>query len=188
MIMDIPRRASSGRSSLALPEIHVSNPHDRHHAGRSNSYSFATSPTRASSAMPIPNVREGIGAPPPLPPPKDIEDLANGGGRPRNDIAWQWGASNERSDWGRTVNPNSSLHGTFPSRPDNVGSERPDFARRGSSNTTIKASGLAGAPEPYPMIEPGGPSLYGSSAGSNSNLLVNLVRSTRSFTPETLCA
>jgi hypothetical protein len=61
-------------------------------------------------AMVIPRAREEI--PPPLPPPRHIEDLRAG-----HDPGWQWGNTNSPQDTGfgghrlATVRPGSSLHG-----------------------------------------------------------------------------
>jgi hypothetical protein len=65
-------------------------------------------------AMAIPRAREEV--PPPLPPPRHIEDLRAG-----QDPGWQWGNTNSPIDTGfggnrlATVRPGSSLYGTSAS-------------------------------------------------------------------------
>jgi hypothetical protein len=67
-------------------------------------------PASAAVAMAIPRAREEV--PPPLPPPRHIEDLRAG-----RDPGWQWGNTNSPSDTGfggnrlATVKPGSSLYG-----------------------------------------------------------------------------
>lgn len=62
-------------------------------------------------AMAIPNAREAV--PPPLPPPRHIEDLKAG----HSDPGWQWGNTNNPKENGfggnrlATVRPGSSLYG-----------------------------------------------------------------------------
>ena len=133
-----------------LPEICVQDSHpsdrysdrysDRHRqSSRSGSYHSATSPTPAAGPMSIPNAREA--PPPPLPPPKIIPDIAENGGR-GIDLAWHWGNSHREIDWGKSVSsvpPGSSLYGSFVSRK-STSEERPDIARRGSSNATVTAN------------------------------------------------
>ena len=93
---------------------------------------------RTSTApMSIPNAREIV--PPPLPPPKNLEDFRNGDGP---DMGWQFANSEYgSSSWNRnvagslSVHPQSSLYGNYK-RGDNT-DDRPDFDRRGSSASTI---------------------------------------------------
>ena len=62
-------------------------------------------------AMAIPNAREAV--PPPLPPPRHIEDLRAG----QSDPGWQWGNTDNPKESGfgghrlATVRPGSSLYG-----------------------------------------------------------------------------
>jgi hypothetical protein len=62
-------------------------------------------------AMAIPSARDPV--PPPLPPPRHIEDLTAG----HSDPGWQWGNTNNPKENGfggnrlATVRPGSSLHG-----------------------------------------------------------------------------
>lgn len=153
---------------MALPEIYVhdSHPSERYRqSSRSSSIHSIISP---SSAMPIPHAREAV--PPPLPPPRHIADIAENGSN-GTDIAWQWGNSHQEMDWGRSVSsvaPGSSLHGSFASRS-SFAAERPDVARRGSSNATIKPTvngDLRDSISAFPKDE-GYASLSGTSLGSN---------------------
>lgn len=67
-------------------------------------------------AMAIPRAREEV--PPPLPPPRHIEDLRNG-----QDPGWQWGNPNSPRENGfggnriAAVRPGSSLYGASASQP-----------------------------------------------------------------------
>jgi hypothetical protein len=82
--------------------------------------------------------------------------------------------------WGRhvpSVAPGSSLYGSFASR-NSMMDERPDFARRPSSTSTIKPiSGPDTRENAYPRIDEGYASLSGTSFGSNKSVL-NLSSST----------
>ena len=130
----------------AAPSIRVydSNPHiDRYAIPRRASYVSSRS-SATSSPMSIPNARES--PPPPLPPPRHISELANG-----RDPGWQWGNSlnighNQLSE----VKPGSSLLGYWSKRPEkSVQDEEQnalDFARRGSSTSTIKVEHDADVP------------------------------------------
>lgn len=92
--------------------------------------------------MPIPNSR-GEEAPPPLPPPRYLEDLDNG-----HDSGWTWANSLARGDgFGqRTLAPikrGSSLYGGYM-RGRMDGTDNPmagddDHDRRGSTVSTIKS-------------------------------------------------
>lgn len=165
-IMEIPHRGA--RPSSRLPEIYVhdSMPTDRFRMpSRSSSYNSIPSPTSAL-AMPIPNAREP--APPPLPPPRHLPDIADGGNN-GPDLAWRWGNSISRentSDWGdsiASVPPGSSLYGNAPSRK-GLKDERPEYTRRGSSVTTVKSPDIRNPS--YHRIDEGYASLSGTSIGS----------------------
>jgi hypothetical protein len=119
--------------------IHDSNPFDRHRTpSKSNSHNSTSSPATSSIPMSIPNVR--VPSPPPLPPPRHLADIADGGSNGPN-IAWKWSNPHvDNSDWGQStasVSPGSSLYGSF-ARSRNV-DDRPEFPRRGSSTSTIKS-------------------------------------------------
>lgn len=94
--------------------------------------------SREQGGMNIPNARHDE-PPPPLPPPRFINDFAAGG-----DPGWQWG-NTPSSDGGfgksgGSVRSGSSLHGTWDQRMGNEGhSERPEYARRGNSNSSVRS-------------------------------------------------
>ncbi|KAL2073207.1 hypothetical protein VTL71DRAFT_10531 [Oculimacula yallundae] len=125
-----------------LPQIQVHNPSStRPRPSRAGSYN-SESPTAPSSIpMSIPNVREFV--PPPLPPPRHLADIADGGHN-GPDIAWKWGNRHKDGNWGEfapSIPQGSSLHGTsgsFLSRrgpPD----EKMDFQSRGSSISSMNS-------------------------------------------------
>lgn len=163
--MDIPRTA---RPTMALPTpaiyVQDSNPSDRYRtSSRSNSYNPILSPSTSSIPMSIPNSREA-GPPPPLPPPKHLQDIVDSG-KSGPDLAWRFG-NEYNSDWGGSVSssvaPGSSLYGSFMGRR---GDERPD--RRNSSISTIKSTEFRENSSSYPRLDEGYASQSGTSIGSN---------------------
>lgn len=167
--MEIPHRA--GRPAMALPEIFV---HDPNHSNRfhtsssSSSYNSSSSPSTSSIPMSIPHSRDPV--PPPLPPPRHLADI-EAGGHNGPDIAWQWGNPHEdNSDWGRSVasvQPGSSLYGSFASRK-SIMDDQAENSRRGSSTSTIKStSRTENRDNAYPRIDEGYASLSGTSIGSD---------------------
>ncbi|CZT06295.1 related to zinc finger protein [Rhynchosporium graminicola] len=91
--------------------------------------------------MSIPNVREI--APPPLPPPRYLADLADRGHN-EPDIAWKWGNSPKDGAWGDStsqVAPGSSLHGSNGRFLGWGGksNENIDAQRRGNSTSAVKS-------------------------------------------------
>ncbi|KAI6711223.1 hypothetical protein JHW43_006216 [Diplocarpon mali] len=136
--MEIPHRGVRP-TAMALPEIYVQNPSERfRHTSRPTSFHSDAALATSARAMSIPNAREA--PPPPLPPPRHLADIAEGG-HIGQDVAWRWGNSpDEGGVWGRTtpsVAPGSSLHGGgLAGRRGSV--DRPELARRTSSNSTVK--------------------------------------------------
>jgi hypothetical protein len=63
-----------------------------------------------------------------------------------------------------SVQPGSSLYGSFASRKGTL-DEKPDNSRRGSSTSTIKS--MNGRENTYPRIDEGYASLSGTSIGSS---------------------
>lgn len=167
--MDIPHRGPRP----ALPEIkfHDSNPSDRfRHPSRSSSTNSILSPSAASGPMSIPNARDPV--PPPLPPPKHLADIADGGCN-GPDIAWQWGNSHMDTEWGgSSVAPGSSLYGSFASRK-GVKAERPEYARRTSSTSTIKSiRDVENGENSFPRIDEGYASLSSTSIDSYRSVFI----------------
>jgi hypothetical protein len=80
---------SQTQNLYSLPKIYVhdSNPSDRfRHPSRSSSTNSILSPSAASGPMSIPNARDPV--PPPLPPPKHLADIADGGCNGPLDLTW----------------------------------------------------------------------------------------------------
>ncbi|PGH22968.1 hypothetical protein AJ80_03017 [Polytolypa hystricis UAMH7299] len=102
------------------PSIRVYDFNSNHHRRRSSSKSSTSSVSAQSfssrAPMAIPNANEPL-APPPLPPPRYIEDLANG-----HDSGWKWGNSFHEAEFGKTtlapIKPSSSLLGGSHTRPE----------------------------------------------------------------------
>ncbi|KAI9680538.1 MAG: hypothetical protein M1817_003978 [Caeruleum heppii] len=82
--------------------------------------------------MSIPNAREHV--PPPLPPPRHIEALQEGGDG-RVDLGWRWGNGDDVGFGGKSVSPASSLVGSTAGLGYN--GRRPSCARAGSSGATV---------------------------------------------------
>ncbi|KKZ60257.1 hypothetical protein EMCG_05014 [[Emmonsia] crescens] len=108
-------------------------------AGRNLSFRSLSSSPRP---MAIPHAKEPL-APPPLPPPRYIEDLAIG-----HDSGWKWGNSFEEGEFGKPTLPpikaSSSLVGGGHIRPELVRrTERVSFdkdSKRGNAMSTAKVS------------------------------------------------
>lgn len=166
MVMEIPHRGP--RSSLALPEIYIHESNQDHFrtSSRSSSYNSGSSPATSAIPMSIPNSREFV--PPPLPPPKHLDDIADGGNN-GPDLAWKFGNTpSATSDWGGSISssvaPGSSLYGNPTSRKSLL-DDRPDYFRRTSSTSTIK-SPIGERREKYEYPRDEGYSSIGTSFGS----------------------
>ena len=171
--MEIPRYTPAQQSSLELPEIFVqgSSPSDPYRSSsRSINYSSRFAPAASAKPMSIPGLRDPP-PPPPLPPPRVLH-LNNDDGSQEPDVAWLWENSRQEQSWkgpSPSINPGSSLYGSFASGGKSVIDERPDTKRRGSSASTIKSiSGVDARRNAYPRIDEGYASLSGTSFGSNS--------------------
>ncbi|EXJ80192.1 hypothetical protein A1O1_08334 [Capronia coronata CBS 617.96] len=101
--------------------------------------------------MPIPGARFDD-APPPLPPPRYNEDLAQG-----VDVAWSWANSDPFNSTPRRlapIKPSSSLYGGYlysrrnsaRSRDDEMDMDS-DYPRRGSDVSTVKSAGQTAVPK-----------------------------------------
>ena len=125
--------------------------------------------SREQGGMGIPNARIDD-VPPPLPPPRYINDFAAGG-----DPGWQWGNTPSRSGGfgksGGSVSPGSSLQGNWDQRMGNDGhSERPEYARQGSSNSIVRSRPGSDRRHDFSsrFIDEGYHSLSGSSLANQS--------------------
>lgn len=156
-----------------LPEIYVhdSGPHDRYGtSSRSSSYGSAASTAPIPMSIPNSNSRDYV--PPPLPPPKHIADIANGG-HTGQDIAWKWGNSQEDSGWGRpspSVAPGSSLYGNFSSRGGSLMEDRSEVQRTNLSSNVKYTRDFDTREYSYPRIDEGYASLSGTSIGSTKSV------------------
>jgi len=123
-------------SSPPAIRVYDSRPHNGRHANPRRSPSYAV--TSSSVPMAIPNAREA--PPPPLPPPRYINDLSNG-----HDPGWQW--TNNRGDapvvgktYGSVKSGSSSRRGGQDSSQEiSVEDDGPFYfgaSRRASSITT----------------------------------------------------
>lgn len=125
------------RVTQPTPSILVHD-HNGNHARRQSNNRSAGSPNiRTPGAMPIPNARHEP-APPPLPPPRHLDDLSAG-----RDPGWEWG-NNPSGVFGR-AGRTPTAGSNFPKswgrkgeerRRDEI-SERPEYKRRDSSTSTI---------------------------------------------------
>lgn len=109
--------------------------------GQHGSYRATSKP----SVMPYPESRtpmtipcsRGKPPPPPLPPPTNLDITAG------RDPGWEMGNTPGHGGFGRSggsVSSESSLQGNWGRRrKDERIAERPDFTRRGSSNSTVKS-------------------------------------------------
>lgn len=159
---------------MSPPSIHVSDMNGMSGRRRSSSRTAGEPFSRSPGPMAVPNARAGERCvPPPLPPPRHIEELAAG-----SDPGWKWGNTPYHGGFGgnssSSLSSSSSLRGSWDQR---MGDEhilgRPEHSRRGSSGTTIKSP--PGVDRKYDFsrnIDEGYHSLSGSSI-SNYRLVEN---------------
>jgi len=113
-------------SASSTPSIRV---YESHRYALPHHHHRPTHPSPAV-AMAIPRAREEV--PPPLPPPRHIEDL-----RPGQDPGWQWGNTNSPRDTGfggnrlATVRPGSTLYGATGSVHSRSRQPSADFTFKG---------------------------------------------------------
>jgi hypothetical protein len=138
--MEIPRIASPP-SSRVLDQMSYNDtraPGSRANSQTSSSFHLSPAP------MTIPNSRPAE-APPPLPPPRIIPDLANG-----HDLSWTWSNSVREGGFGKLapIKQSSSLNGGYrralpeTSRDEEAMEEMDidgEFDRRGSNVSTIRS-------------------------------------------------
>lgn len=124
----------------STPSIRVHDHNGNNHGRRrSTSRSAGASIPRSPAPMAIPNSRPDL-PPPPLPPPRNIGDIAAG-----NDPGWAWGndPSGGFGKSGGSTMTGANFPKSWSSRPEekrhNERPERPEYRRRESSSTTIKS-------------------------------------------------
>ena len=132
------------------PSIRVHDHNGNHHARkRSTSRPTGTLPLRTPGPMAIPRSRPEL-APPPLPPPKFIDDITEG-----NDPGWAWG--NDPSGAFGKAKGLSMAGSNFPKSWGNSGEEkrqarqpdRSEYRRRESSTATIRSPTSAERPNDF---------------------------------------
>lgn len=188
-----------GDSALAMNSSGVTSPpsirvHDMNSMNglRSPSTRTAGRPfSRSPGPVAVPGARgDDQFAPPPLPPPRYIEDLAAG-----SDPGWKWGNTPNHGGFGGGIlgnprSPSSSLRGSRDQRMEDEGlPERPDYSRHGSSNATIKSS--AGFDRTYDFsrnVDEGYHSLSGSSLSNHRSVDIGVFAPSFSFIHHALCA
>ncbi len=166
--MDIRRTGAAGMRIPQPPSR--DGPASPRGTSRSTSQGFEHS-SRPRQAMVIPGARFDD-VPPPLPPPRYIDDLAHG-----VDLAWKW-ANNDPFDNQRRlapIKPGSSLQGGYLEPRPNFGHDREDdddmdiddddYPRRSSNVSTVRSPSLAelrfGGPVPAVVRKPPSPNLAG---------------------------
>jgi hypothetical protein len=129
-------------SSVRIPPRSPFNAARRPSVSRTTSYTSTTS-SHSREPMPIPG-RPMDEPPPPLPPPRHIEEFDKG-----LDTAWSWSNAHSHGREGKLapIKPSSSLYGGYM-RPRNDGRPSPDIDemdvddwddRRGSAALTIRS-------------------------------------------------
>lgn len=151
--MDIPRLNSA-------PQNHIfgfdANTERRCPLPKSSPRSPSSQSFSSHGPMAIRNAREEL-APPALPPPRFIEDLANG-----QDVGWEWGNSPENGGSGKStlapIKQSSSLYGSYRGTPDSPHRDKrmtaDDLERRHSGSAGRSPPGAQVKIEP-PAIEEG---------------------------------
>lgn len=153
--MDIPRVTSP-------PSIHLNNDFHGLNGPNRSSSRIANPFTKAQHSMAIPNSPAEHYVPPPLPPPRYIEEVAAGGDQ---GIQWRNSFNSASIESGGSVSSRSSLRGNWDQKmAGGVGTGGSDYARR-----TRLASSLHSQPEAdtkydyFRHVDEGYHSLSGSS-------------------------
>lgn len=152
--MDIPRLTSP-------PPNHIfgfnANNDRRRPLSKSSSRSPPSQSFSSHGPMAIRNAREEL-APPALPPPRFMDDLANG-----QDIGWEWGNSPENGGLGKStlapIKPSSSLYGSYRGPPDSPQQSKrmtaDDLERRRYTASTGRSPPAAQVKVEPPVVEEG---------------------------------
>ena len=162
--------ASPGSAPPPSIRVHESNANYGSHRPSSRAPTSASRPfSKSPGPMSIPSKRHDP-PPPPLPPPRFIEDLAAG-----SDPGWKWGNIGNPGAFGNSesgsVSLSSSLRGNWDTQLESEGdSERPTYARRGSSMSTVKSPADTDVYEGFRHRDEGYYSLSGSSLMNQSVL------------------
>lgn len=125
---------------MSPPSIHVYDINGTNGGGRSSSRTVGDLFARTPGPMAVPNARTNQHfAPPPLPPPRYIEDLAAG-----SDPGWKWGNTPRHDGFGGTfgtsISSSSSWRGSWDHRMEVDGySERHEHSPRAGPGVTIKS-------------------------------------------------
>lgn len=123
------------------PSIRIHDHNGSHHARkRSTSRPTGSLPSGTPGPMAIPNSRPEL-PPPPLPPPKFIDDITAG-----SDPGWAWG-NDPSGTFGKRKEPSSMAGSKFPKSWSNRGEEKREverdeeyeYRRRQSSTATIRS-------------------------------------------------
>ena len=118
------------------PSILVHDHNANHGRRRSSSRSTAMSFSRSSVPMAIPNARYDH-PPPPLPPPRHIDDITAG-----SDPGWAWGNDPKEGDFGKaraSAMPASNFPKSWGRNIGSVPLNQPEFRRRESSTSTVRS-------------------------------------------------
>lgn len=129
--------------------------------------------SRSPGPMAVPNAhREEQYVPPPLPPPRHIEELAAG-----SDPGWRWGNSSNHGGFGggkfaSSISSSSSLRGSWDSRMEDEGfPDRPDPSKHNPSITSTNLPPALDRKYDFSRhIDEGYHSLSGSSLSSNRSV------------------
>lgn len=119
------------------PSIRVHEHNANNGRRRSISRSAAMLSSRTSVPLAIPNARYDL-APPPLPPPRRMDDITAG-----SDPGWAWGNDPKGGNFGKARESVRSMSNFPKSWGKNVEEDRPsdppDFRRRESSTSTVRS-------------------------------------------------
>ena len=114
------------------PSNRVHDHNANHGRRRSTSRSAAMPFSRAPVPLAIPNARYDP-APPPLPPPRYIDEIAAG-----NDPGWAWGNDPKGGSFGKARESTMPM-ATFPKSWGKTMGDQPEFRRRESSTSTVRS-------------------------------------------------
>lgn len=169
----ISRLAMNTSDIMSPPSILINDMNNMNGPRNSSSRTAHKNFSRSSGPMAVPNAhREDQYVPPPLPPPRHMEDLAAG-----SDPGWRWGNSSNHGGFGggkfdSSISSSSSLRGSWDSRMEDEGfSDRPDPSRRNLSITSTNLPPSLDRKYDFSRhIDEGYHSFSGSSLSSNRSV------------------